>query len=125
MAKTSRKLELRRRRRRRIRKRLQGTSERPRLAIYRSARHIYAQVIDDGEGRTLAAASSLKGELPEAPEDAKLSAGRARAWGVGALLAQTAKEAGITKVVFDRGGFLYHGRVAALADGARAGGLDL
>ena len=124
MSVTSKKLELRDRRRNHIRRTLHGTPERPRLAVFRSARHIYAQIVDDGAGHTLVAASSLDGELPTAPDDSGLSAGQARAWGVGRLVAERAKAAGLAAVVFDRGGFLYHGRVAALAEGARAGGLD-
>lgn len=103
-------------RHRRVRKKIVGTSERPRLAVYRSNRHVYAQVIDDFAGRTLAAASS------RAVTDEKDAKKVAKA--VGLELATKAKEAGITKVSFDRGGFLYHGRVAALAEGAREGGLE-
>ena len=124
MGKTDSKLLLRNRRRRRIRKNLRGTGARPRLAVFRSARHIYAQVIDDDTGRTLASASDVGGTLPEAPEEANLSGKRARAYGVGQLVAKNAKDAGVGQVIFDRGGFLYHGRVAALAAGARAAGLD-
>jgi large subunit ribosomal protein L18 len=124
MAVTSKKLELRGRRRTRIRKFVHGTPERPRLAVFRSARHIYAQIVDDRAGCTLAAASSLRDELPAVPDDAGLTGGKARAFAVGQLVAERAKAAGVAAVVFDRGGFLYHGRVAALADGARAGGLD-
>jgi large subunit ribosomal protein L18 len=101
----------------RIRKRIEGTPARPRLAVFRSLKHISAQIIDDTTGRTLAAASSLeKGiEATGNAEGAKL---------VGKKLAERAKEQGITAVVFDRGGFRYHGRVAGLADGAREGGLE-
>jgi large subunit ribosomal protein L18 len=105
------------RRHHRVRKRLFGSSERPRLAVYRSNRHIYAQLIDDLHARTLAAAS-----------DGEVSAGgnkTERAKAVGELLAKRAKEAGIEGAVFDRGGRLYHGRVAALATGAREGGLRI
>jgi large subunit ribosomal protein L18 len=123
MAKTANKITLRARRRRRIRGSVRGSESRPRLAVYRSARHIYAQIIDDDAGSTLVAASSRFGELPTPDDDAGLSAKRAQAWGVGQLVAVRAKEAGVSAVIFDRGGFLYHGRVAALADGARAGGL--
>jgi large subunit ribosomal protein L18 len=108
------------RRRKSIRKRVSGNDERPRIAVFRSARHIYAQIIDDLTGKTLASASTLCDGLEVAePGDKK-----AQAAAVGKLLAQRAAEANVTQVVFDRGGFLYHGRVAALADGARAGGLD-
>jgi large subunit ribosomal protein L18 len=103
----------------RIRKNIFGTAECPRLAVFRSAKHIYAQIIDDNKGVTLAAAStldaSLKGTYGGNKEVAKQ---------VGLLLAQKAKDNNITKVVFDRGGLLYHGRIAALADGAREGGLE-
>ncbi len=177
------------RRHRRVRKRVQGTTERPRLSVFRSAEHIYAQIIDDEHGQTLVAASSLeqsvreadrsngasgpaaakqeqkasaaparaaKAEAPTskgekagkggkgekaappppvaaAPEDENLPTGVkgiannhkvAQARSIGLLIAERARERGITKVVFDRGGYIYHGRVAALAAGARAGGLD-
>jgi large subunit ribosomal protein L18 len=101
----------------RIRQTVSGTSERPRLNVFRSARHTYAQVIDDTAGHTLAAARSL--ELP-ADGFAKTDAARE----VGKLVAERAKAKGITKVVFDRGGYLYHGRVQALAEGAREEGLE-
>ena len=106
------------RRHRRVRKKVSGTSERPRLAVYRSNRHIYAQVIDDRAGRTLASASSatLSNGDGDKPTD--------QAKAVGKDLAGKAKAAGITQVTFDRGGFRYHGRVQALADGAREGGLE-
>jgi large subunit ribosomal protein L18 len=102
----------------RLRRRLAGTAEFPRLAVYRSGKHIYAQLIDDVSGRTLAAASTLDKTLKEA-SGANVDAARK----VGSLIAERAKNAGIECVVFDRGGFLYHGRVAALADGAREAGL--
>ncbi len=124
MAKTANKLTLRRRRRSRIRKNLRGSQARPRLAVYRSGKHIYAQLVDDDAGTTLVAASSCHGELPAVPDDAGLTGKKAKAWSVGQLVATRAKEAGVSAVIFDRGGFLYHGRVAALADGARAGGLE-
>jgi large subunit ribosomal protein L18 len=108
------------RRHRRVRKSVVGLPQRPRLAVFRSTRHIYAQVIDDTTGRTLAAASTLdetlRGTNPAKGEAAKR---------VGALIAGRAKAAGVTKVAFDRGGYAYHGRVAALADAAREGGLEL
>ena len=104
----------------RVRKKVTGSAARPRLAVKRSARHIFAQLIDDGAGRTLAAASTLDASIRDAAGDKK-----ARAHQVGQLLASRAKEAGITAAVFDRGGYAYHGRVAALADGAREGGLTL
>jgi large subunit ribosomal protein L18 len=105
---------------RRIRKKLAGTPERPRLAVYRSQSHIYAQLIDDDGGRTLCAASSLDKELRE---KRKRGADVASAKAVGTLIASRAKERGIAAVVFDRGGFQYHGRVKALADAAREAGL--
>jgi large subunit ribosomal protein L18 len=104
----------------RIRRRLAGTSDKPRLAVFRSQAHIYAQVIDDDAGRTLCAASSLDKDLR-----GKLSSGGniAAAQEVGRLIAGRAKDKGVETVVFDRGGVLYHGRVKALADAAREGGL--
>jgi len=101
----------------RLRKRIKGTSERPRLAVYRSLKHISAQIIDDANGRTICSASSLEKELA-----ASGNAGGAKK--VGAELAKRAVAQGITKVVFDRGGFRYHGRIAGLADGAREAGLE-
>jgi large subunit ribosomal protein L18 len=121
---TARQQALRRRRHARVRSKVQGTSARPRLAVHRSIRHISAQVIDDQAGRTLASASSVEPGLR-----AELgSAGGGNVTGaeaVGRLLATRAKAAGITRVVFDRGGFAYHGRVAVLADAARDEGLEL
>ena len=106
------------RRHRRVRKKIMGTAQRPRLAVFRSNKHVYAQAIDDIAGRTIVAASTVEAAQrtgPTATVDAAKS--------VGLLLAQRAREAGIDTVVFDRGGFSYHGRVAAVADGAREGGL--
>ena len=112
------KEEQRRIRRYRIRKRVNGGVERPRLSVFRSARHIYAQIIDDAAGRTVVSASTLtKGS--KGP-----GATTAAAAEVGKALAEAAKAAGVTSVVFDRGGFLFHGRVKALADAAREGGLE-
>lgn len=105
------------RRHRRVRKKLLGTTQRPRLAVFRSNKYIYAQVIDDNQGHTLAAASSKESAVGTA-----LNVETAAE--VGTLLATRAKEAGITSVVFDRGGYPYHGRVKALADAARAAGLE-
>ncbi len=106
----------------RVRKRVEGTPERPRLNVYRSTNNIYAQVIDDRAGRTLASASTLDASLRQ---DKKGTGGNvSAAKTVGTLVAERAKAAGVTKVVFDRGGYLYHGRVQALADAAREGGLD-
>ena len=116
---TSHKLELRRRRHNRVRKRVTGTAARPRLAVFRSAKHISAQVIDDVSGKTLAAASTTEKALRSTPGGNKGAAET-----IGKLIGERAKAAGVTTVVFDRGGFLYHGRVAALADAARAAGLE-
>lgn len=112
--------EGRARRHNRVRKLVNGTAERPRLAIFRSNRHLVMQVIDDEAGRTLAAASTVEGSLKAAGSTGSAE-GAAR---VGKLVAERAKAAGITKVVFDRGGFLYHGRIAAAADAAREAGLE-
>ena len=112
--------ELRIRRHARLRKRVRGAAERPRLSVFRSNIHIYAQVIDDTAGRTLVAASSKDRELAEGLSG-KTKTERAQA--VGKLLAERAKAAGIEQVVFDRGGYKYHGRVQALADAVREGGL--
>lgn len=112
---------LRQRRHLRLRRRVVGGAARPRLSVRRSLTHIYAQIVDDAKGQTLAAASTLDGELR-----AKLKGvrkGEASKM-VGALLAQRAQAGGITRVVFDRAGYAYHGRVKALADGAREGGLE-
>ena len=114
------KREARIRRHRRVRKKVAGTAARPRLAVFRSNKHIAAQLIDDRTGRTLAAASTTEAELRGGPTGNKQAAAS-----VGRLLAERAKAAGITKVVFDRGGNLYHGRVAAVADAAREAGLEL
>ena len=108
----------RRRRKIRVRKKISGTASRPRLAVYRSNRYIYAQVIDDQAGATLAAASSQEGSLRSQTLTVE-TAGE-----VGKLLAERATAAGVSSVVFDRGGYPYHGRVAALADAAREGGLQ-
>ena len=104
----------------RVRKKVTGSASRPRLVVNRSARHMFAQIVDDTAGRTLAAASTLDSGIRTAEGDKT-----AKARQVGELLAERAKQAGIEAVVFDRGGYRYHGRVAALADGAREGGLKL
>jgi large subunit ribosomal protein L18 len=109
------------RRQQRVRKKLVGTDARPRVCVYRSNKHIYAQVISDDKGVTLASVSTLSGEFAEA---AKKSKGREAAKQVGQALAKICKEKNITRVVFDRNGFLFHGRVKAVADGAREGGLE-
>ncbi len=122
MRRIRRDLSPRKRRQIRVRSKVYGTPERPRLNVFRSANHIYAQIIDDDQGFTLVAAStvepSIKAEMPS--ESTKV----VEAKKVGELVAQRAKEKGITQVVFDRAGYLYHGRVKALADGAREGGLQ-
>jgi large subunit ribosomal protein L18 len=107
------------RRHARLRKKVRGSAERPRLAVKRSSRHILVQLIDDVSGHTLAAASTLEADVRAMDGDKK-----ARAAKVGELVAARAREAGVTAVVFDRGGHDYHGRIAALADAAREGGLE-
>ncbi len=114
------KREARIRRHSRVRKKVRGTAERPRLAVFRSNRHITAQVIDDVAGRTLAAASTVEADLR-----AGATGNKDAATEVGRLVAERAKAAGVERVVFDRGGFLYQGRVAAVADAARDAGLEL
>ena len=109
----------RKRRHIRVRKKVSGTAERPRLVVTRSARHLVAQVVDDTQGLTLASASTMEADLRVDANDKS-----AKARKVGQLVADRAKKAGIDAVVFDRGGNKYHGRVAALAEGAREGGLD-
>ena len=111
--------ESRIRRHRRVRKNIHGTAARPRLAVYRSNKHVVAQVIDDDAGRTLASASTNETDLRSANGSTVDAATK-----VGTLVADRAKAAGVTKVVFDRGGFLYHGRIAALAAAAREAGLE-
>lgn len=121
MAKTYKKVLARKRRHRRVRKNLIGTLDKPRLCVYRSNKNIYAQIIDDTKGITLASASSLdkelKGKLPEGGKDIEA------AKEVGVLISKKAKKKGIKEVVFDRGGYLYHGKVKSLAEAARDGGL--
>ncbi len=104
----------------RIRKKLRGTAERPRLNVYRSLNHIYAQVIDDLNGTTLVSASTAEGKKEEQRTGGNVAAAKA----VGKTIAERAKAKGVTKVVFDRGGYIYHGRVKALADAAREAGLQ-
>jgi large subunit ribosomal protein L18 len=108
-------------RRQRIRRKISGSDARPRLSVFRSARHIYAQIIDDGKGQTLVAASTLSGELKDKLSGLK-KADAAKE--VGKLLAAKAREKGISQVVFDRNGFIYHGRVKAVADSCRENGLE-
>lgn len=105
----------------RLRNRFAGTAERPRLAVFRSNNHMYAQIIDDTQGRTLVSASTLQAEVKEGLEHTNTVEAAAK---VGTVIAKKAAEKGITSVVFDRGGFLYHGKVKALADAAREAGLD-
>lgn len=112
----------RQRRRNHVRRRVRGTAERPRLTVFRSSKHIYAQLIDDESGRTLASASSMVKKADKA--NATYGGNVKAASVIGKQLAEKAKAAGITKVAFDRGHYKYHGRVKALADGAREGGLQ-
>ena len=114
------KRQARLRRHRRVRKKVEGSADRPRLAVFRSNKHITAQVIDDRSGRTLAAASTIESDLREGGTGNKAAASK-----IGQLVAERAKAAGVTKVVFDRGGNLYHGRIAAVAEAARAAGLEV
>jgi large subunit ribosomal protein L18 len=108
------------RRHRRVRKKIHGTATRPRLAVYRSNKHLSVQLIDDQTGRTLAAVSTVEADLRSAGSGSSVEA----ATRVGTLIAERAKSAGITTVVFDRGGFAYHGRIAAVAAAAREAGLE-
>ncbi|MDD5251945.1 MAG: 50S ribosomal protein L18 [Patescibacteria group bacterium] len=128
MDKSSKKRLGRERRHRRVRAKVVGTAERPRLAVFRSAQHIYAQIINDGTGRTLAAAADNEVDKKALAKAAKGKDARgakaAAAFAVGQLVAAKAKKAGVSQVVFDRGGRSYEGRVAALAEGAREGGLE-
>lgn len=121
MSSTNPKELARIKRRARIRKRIKGTGERPRLSVFRSARHIYAQVIDDTAGATLVVASSVEGAFKE---QSKFESKIAAAAFVGKLVGRRALEKGIKQVVFDRNGFLYHGRVKAVSEGAREAGLE-
>ncbi len=114
-------LQQRQRRAYRVRKRVRGTVERPRLSVFRSHKHVYAQVIDDASGRTLASASTVDKDLRG---DLKYGGNVAAATAIGKAIAQRAKAAGVTKVAFDRGSAQYHGRVAALANAAREAGLE-
>lgn len=107
------------RRHSRVRKKVVGTAERPRLVVFRSTRHVEAQIVDDAVGKTLASASTMESDVRSADGDKS-----AKATTVGKLLGDRAKAAGVTQVVFDRGGYRYHGRIAAVADGAREAGLE-
>ncbi len=120
MSKTAKKLIQRRKRAVHVRKTLSGTAERPRLVVFRSNKHIYGQVIDDDTGKTLASASTLTASVKAKLEGKKADAAKL----VGEAIGTAAKAAGVTKVAFDRNGFKYHGRVAALADAARKAGLE-
>lgn len=120
MAKTNPKVTARKKRVQRIRVKITGTSERPRLSVFRSNRHIYAQIIDDTQQKTLVAMSTDQKDFTSDEPSNKSD----QAKKVGLLIAEKAKSAGIEKVVFDRGGYLYHGRIKALSDGAREGGLQ-
>lgn len=119
MAKTNPTAVARKKRVRRIRKNLGGTSERPRLRVFKSSKHIYAQIIDDSAGTTLVSMSTVDKSFEKGEEKGKTEAAKK----VGMMIAERAKAAGIKQVVFDRGGHIYHGRVKALSEGAREGGL--
>jgi large subunit ribosomal protein L18 len=125
MSGTSSRDALRRKRHSRIRLTMAGTAERPRLSVFRSAKHIYAQVVDDTTGRTLAAASSREPGLAGSAGGDGANGKLGPAHAVGKAVAERAKAAGVRSVVLDRGGYQYHGRVRSLAEGAREGGLDL
>ena len=109
-------------RKRRVRKKVRGTSERPRLSVFRTSKHIYAQIIDDDHAKTLVGTSSLKQDIRDKLQNQ--GGNKKGAAIVGEFIARSAQEKGIKKVVFDRNGFLYHGRIKALSDGAREGGLE-
>ncbi|NLY48318.1 MAG: 50S ribosomal protein L18 [Clostridiales bacterium] len=121
MIKKESRTEIRRNKHRKIRKRFTGTPERPRLAVYRSNNHMYAQIIDDVAGNTLVAASTLEKDVKAELEKTNNVAAAAF---LGTIIAKRALEKGISKVVFDRGGFIYHGKIKALADAAREAGLE-
>ncbi|MBA3027794.1 MAG: 50S ribosomal protein L18 [Proteobacteria bacterium] len=108
----------------RIRKKIHGTGERPRLSVFRSAKHVYAQIIDDVQGHTIVSASSLENSAKTLAQSGTPVNKTAMATYIGKILAEKAIEKGIRKVVFDRNGFLYHGRIKAVSQGAREGGLD-
>lgn len=120
MAKTNPKTVARAKRVRRIRKKITGTAGRPRLCVFKSSKHIYAQIVDDSAGKTLVSMSTMEKGFDA--KDAKGKVGIAREVGIG--IAARAKEAGISKVIFDRGGYVYHGRIKSLSEGAREGGLE-
>ncbi len=120
MTKTNSKITARAKRISRIRKKISGTDERPRLSVFKSNKHIYAQIIDDVRHQTLVAMSTVEKDFALGEEKGKIGAAKV----VGKVIAERAKAQGIEKVVFDRGGYLYHGRVKSLSDGAREGGLQ-
>lgn len=121
MGSSNKRNELRLKRKKRIRKKMTGTDERPRMTVFRSGRHIYSQLIDDTKGITLVAASTTEKEIREQQNfENKMAA----ATYIGKVIAERALQKGITSVVFDRNGFLYHGRIKAVSDGARKAGLD-
>lgn len=119
MAKTNPRVKARAKRISRIRKKITGTSERPRLRVFKSNKHIYAQVIDDSLGKTIASVSTLDKNFNMGEEKGKVGAAKV----IGSMIAERAKAAGVESVVFDRGGYIYHGRVKSLSEGAREGGL--
>lgn len=121
MGSANRRQALRLKRKKRIRKKMSGTEDRPRMSVFRSAKHIYSQIIDDTKGITLVTASTTEKEIRE---QQKFENKTAAATYIGQLIAQRATEKGIKSVVFDRNGFLYHGRIKAVSDGARKAGLD-
>lgn len=118
------KSQTRLKRKKRIRKKLSGTPERPRMSVFRSAKHIYAQIIDDTKGETLVAASSVESAVKDHPDRVSAKGKIPVSVIVGKLIAERALKKGLKKIVFDRNGFLYHGRVKAVSDGAREAGLD-
>jgi len=120
MAKTNPSTVARNKRVRRIRKKISGTGEQPRLRVFKSSKHIYAQIIDDSTGTTLASMSTVDKAFEKGEEKGKAAAAKQ----VGVIIAERAKKAGISRVVFDRGGYIYQGRVKSLSDGAREGGLE-
>ena len=121
MGSPQRRKELRRKRQKRIRTKVSGSAERPRLSVFRSAKHIYAQIIDDSQGMTLVSASTME---PDVRTGQKFDSKVAAAQFIGKRVGERAAEKGIRTVVFDRGGFMYHGRVKAVSEGAREAGLD-
>jgi len=120
MTKSNSKITARAKRISRIRKNISGTNEKPRLRVFKSNKHIYAQIIDDAAGKTMVAMSTVEKDFDKGTEKGKIESAKK----VGEIIAQRALAAGIKKVVFDRGGYLYHGRVKSLSEGAREGGLQ-